>query len=152
MTKLNFSIDINAPKQKVWEIMLADKTYREWTGAFHEGSYFEGSWDKGSKILFLGPSNEGKPSGMSSKIVENIPYEYVSIEHVGEVIDGVEDTTSESSKQWAGSHENYTFSETNGVTTLTVEMEGADVSKEMTEMFEGMWPKALAKLKEIAES
>lgn len=149
MTKLNFTIDINTPKQKVWEVMLADNTYREWTVAFHEGSYFEGSWDKGSKILFLAV-DDGKLSGMSSKIVENIPYEYISIEHVGEVIDGVEDTTSENAKKWAGSHENYIFSEANGVTTLKVEMDGAG-DKEMTEMFKQMWPSALDKLKELCE-
>ncbi len=146
MIKLNFTIDIQAPKQKVWEVMLADKTYREWTGAFQEGSYYEGSWDKGSKIQFLA-SDDGKLSGMTSKIAENIPYEYISIEHLGEVTDGKEDPTSE----WAGSHENYRFSELNGVTTLTVELEGSVDNPEMTEMFEQMWPRALSKLKEIVE-
>lgn len=150
MNKLNYTVDINAPKQKVWEVMLADKTYREWTGAFHEGSYYEGSWEKGSKIRFLA-ADDGKLSGMSSKIVESIPYEYISIEHVGEVIDGVDDLTSESAKQWAGAHENYIFSEVNGVTNLTVELEGGGLSEEISEMFQGMWPKALQKLKEIVE-
>ncbi len=81
--------------------MLADATYREWTGAFHEGSYYEGSWDEGSRIRFLA-EDEGKLSGMSSRIAANQPYEYISIEHIGEVIDGQEDTTSDSAKQWAG--------------------------------------------------
>lgn len=150
MTTQHFTIDISAPKQKVWEVMLADPTYREWTEAFHEGSYYEGSWEKGSKILFLAP-DDGKLSGMVSRIVENIPYQYISIEHLGEVIDGVEDTTSERVQLWAGAHENYTFNEANGVTTLDIDLEAPEENKEMTDMFEQMWPKALDKLKEIAE-
>ncbi len=34
MSKLNFSIVIDAPKEKVWDTMLEDKTYRIWTEAF----------------------------------------------------------------------------------------------------------------------
>lgn len=150
MTTQKFSININAPKEKVWKAMLEDKTYREWTGAFHEGSYYEGSWKKGSTIQFLALDN-GKLSGMVSKIVENIPYEYISIEHVGEVSDGVIDSSSEGVKQWIGAHENYILKEKDGITTLTVELEGNDINKDMAKMFEGMWPKALQKLKEIAE-
>ena len=37
MQKLNFKIDINAPKEKVWSTMLEDKTYREWTDSFSPG-------------------------------------------------------------------------------------------------------------------
>ncbi len=150
MAYLHYEIDIKAPKQKVWEIMLGDITYREWTSVFHAGSYYEGSWDKGSKIKFLA-LDEGKPSGMSSHIVENRPYEYISIEHLGEVINGTEDLTSENARQWAGSHENYTFNEVNGITTLTIELEGDGVNREIAEMFDAMWPKALQKLKEIVE-
>lgn len=151
MNKLHFTIDINAQKEKVWEIMLADETYQEWTSAFQEGSYFEGSWEKGSNIRFLAADKDGKLSGMAGKIVENKPYEYISIEQLGEVVDGELNTTSDNVQQWIGGHENYTFSEKNGVTTLTVEMESDNVSQEMTEMFKGMWPRALAKLKHIVE-
>ena len=130
--------------------MLEPETYKEWTGAFHPGSTYEGSWDKGSKIKFVS-EDDGKLSGMFSQIVENIPHEYVSIEHLGEIIDGKEDTTSEGAKQWSGSHENYRFTEKDGTTTLDVELIGGNVSDEMTKMFDGMWPQSLQKLKEICE-
>lgn len=151
MNNLHYTIDINAPKEKVWEVMLGNETYREWTSAFMPGSTYEGSWEKGSNIRFVAANEDGKVSGMAGKIVENIPYEYISIEQLGEIIDGEIDTTSESAKQWIGAHENYTFSETGGVTTLAIDLEGDNVSSEMLEMFDGMWPKALEKLKEIAE-
>lgn len=90
-------------------------------------------------------------SGMFGKIVENIPYEFVSIEQLGEIIDGQEDTSSDEAKQWQGSHENYRFSEINGATTVDVGVTGENIRSEMTRMFDGMWPKALEKLKEICE-
>lgn len=148
MKTLQFETTINAPKQKVWSIMIDDSTYREWTEVFSPGGYYEGSWDKGSKILFLGPGEDGKLSGMVSKIVENKPYDFISIEHYGEVRDGVEDTTSERVKLWSGAHENYYFSEENGATKLKVTLDTVD---EYAAMFDGLWPKALDKLKEICE-
>ena len=148
MEKLKFSIEINAPKVKVWNTMLKDKTYRMWTEAFMPGSYYKGDWNKGSKILFLGPGADGKIGGMVSRIKDNRLHKFISIEHLGEVIDGVEDTTSDRVKDWTGAFENYTFVDKNGKTELIVEM---DINKEFKEMFEGMWPKALQKLKSICE-
>ena len=148
MQKLNFSIEINSPKEKVWNTMLEDKTYRIWTEAFSKGSHFIGDWSKGSKILFLGPNENGEMGGMVSRIKENKLYEYISIEHLGVVENGKEDTTSDAVKQWAGSLENYTFKNKDGKTELLVDM---DINDEYKEMFEGMWPKALQKLKEISE-
>ena len=60
MEKLKFSIVINAPKEKVWNIMLEDSTYRIWTDTFTKGSHYVGDWNKGSKILFLAPAKDGK--------------------------------------------------------------------------------------------
>lgn len=148
MDKLRFSISINAPAAKVWNTMLDDVTYRAWTEAFASGSHYVGNWNKGSKILFLGPGENGKMSGMVSRIAESRPHEFISIEHLGVVNDGVEDTTSEQVKVWAGAHENYTFTQTGGTTEVLVEL---DTVEEHKEMFQGMWPKALEKLKSLAE-
>ena len=65
------------------------------------------------------------------------------------MIDGVEDTTSDRVKVWAGALENYTFKDKNGKTELIVDM---DINDEYKEMFEGMWPKALQKLKSLCEN
>ena len=148
MQKIYFNIDINAPKEKVWNTMLEDKTYREWTEIFSPGSHYVGSWDKGSKILFLGPNEQGIMGGMVSRIKENRLYEYISIEHLGVVQEGKEVTTSDEIKQWAGSLENYTLKEREGKTELSVDM---DINDDYQDMFNDMWPNALKKLKELAE-
>jgi hypothetical protein len=149
MQKLHFSILINAPKDKVWHSMLDDKPYREWTKAFNEGSYYKGSWEKGSKILFLGPDPKtGEEGGMVSRIAENKPYEFISIEALGLVQNGVEDTTSEAARKWAPAFENYTFKDKDGATEVLVDI---DVEDEHVPMFNEMWPEALRKLKDLAE-
>ncbi len=39
MEKLHFSIVVDAPKQKVWEVLLGKDTYPLWTDVFMPGSY-----------------------------------------------------------------------------------------------------------------
>lgn len=87
-------------------------------------------------------------SGMVSRIRENQPFECVTIEHIGLVLEGKEDTTSEAVKSWAGALESYTFKEKDGATELLVDMDSND---EYKEMFQNTWPKALQKLKELTE-
>jgi uncharacterized protein YndB with AHSA1/START domain len=148
METIQFTALINANKQKVWNVMLDDKTYRQWTAAFHEGSFYKGSWDEGSEIHFLGPDEEGKLGGMYSKIKENRKHEYISIEHLGMVKDGAIDTTSEEVKKWTPAFENYTFTEKGNQTEIKVEMQ---VASEYKAMFEEMWPRALKTLKDLCE-
>jgi uncharacterized protein YndB with AHSA1/START domain len=150
MEKLRHTILINAPRERVWDVMLSPDTYRQWTTAFHPGSYYTGDWSQGSKILFLGPSPDGSgEGGMVSRIRENRRHEFISIEHLGIVQNGVEDTESEEAKKWAPAYENYTFTEKNGGTELSVEM---DIEEKEKETFDKMWTAALARLKEIAET
>ena len=148
MEKLHTSIIINAPKEHVWDVMLGDETYRQWTSAFHAGSYYRGDWNKGSKILFIGPDEDGTEMGMVSRIAENRLHEYISIEHVGIYANGIEDTTSDEAKKWAPAFENYIFESVDGGTKLTIDQ---DMESEHKEMFETMWTGALRKLKELAE-
>jgi Activator of Hsp90 ATPase homolog 1-like protein. len=144
MEKQQFRIAIDAPREKVWDILWSDSNYRAWTAAFSEGSHVITDWKKGSKALFL----DGKGMGMVSKIADNKPNEYMSFEHIGMVKDGVEDTDSEKVKEWAGAHEDYTLKSVEGKTELIVEM---DINDEWKSYFETTWPKVLARVKELAE-
>lgn len=149
MHKIHPSVFINAPREKVWDTMLSDATYREWTKPFNAGSYFEGSWDEGSKILFKGTNDKGEvDGGMVSRIAVSRKPEYVSIEHLGVIIGDKEVTDDPQYKDWAGAHENYTFTEKDGGTELLVDL---DVTEDMATDMGAMWEKALVALKEICE-
>jgi uncharacterized protein YndB with AHSA1/START domain len=146
MEKMKFSVSINAPKEKVWQTLWNDASYRKWTSAFMEGSHaVTDNWKEGSKVLFMDP----KGNGMVSTVAANKPNEYMSFKHLGEVKNGVEDTTSDKVKGWAGAMENYTLKGTNGKTELLVEM---DITEDFKDYFVKTWPKALDKLKETAEA
>jgi uncharacterized protein YndB with AHSA1/START domain len=144
MTRLTFSTTINAPGELVWRTMLDDETYRKWTSTFQEGSYAVTDWKPGSKALFLAPDG----SGMVSRIAEHRPNEFLSLEHLGIVKDGVEDVESAEVQEWAGARENYTLRENAGRVMLTIDMDTADDHKRY---FEDTWPKALAALKDLSE-
>jgi len=145
MEKLKYDIVINATPEKVWKVLWSDDTYRKWTSAFAEGSRAETDWKQGSKVLFT----DGNGSGMVSRIAESRPNEYMSFEHLGELKDGVEDTTSERVKAWAGAHENYTLKNVNGKTELSIDM---DINDEFKEMFAQIWPVALNNVKQLSEN
>ncbi|MCX2451441.1 SRPBCC domain-containing protein [Pedobacter sp. PLR] len=145
MKTMEFKTMINAPAEKVWEVLLGVDTYPIWTAGFAEGSKVKTDWKKGSKAIFL----DGSGNGMVSEIAENIPNKFLSVRHLGNVINGVEDLDSEEVKGWAGALENYTLTEVDGQTEWSI-------SADITEDFEGYmlktWPLALAKVKELAES
>jgi uncharacterized protein YndB with AHSA1/START domain len=146
MQRHQFTTTINAPKEKVWQVLWNLDSYAAWTSAFSEGSKAEtDNWKKGSKVLFT----DGKGSGMVAIVEDNIPNEFMSFRHIGELKDGVEDTTSEKVQTWAGSLENYSLKENNGKTDLIVEM---DINQEWLDYFLKTWPIALEKIKSLAES
>jgi uncharacterized protein YndB with AHSA1/START domain len=146
MKKIRFDTTIAAPREVVWDVMLGADTYREWTAPFAEGSYFEGSWDEGAAIRFLGP---GGGEGMVAVIAKNRRHEFVSIEHRGFIKDGVEDTTSEAVRAWAPAFENYTLRSEGTGTRLEVEM---DVLPDFEEYMAKTWPQALSALKALSET
>jgi len=146
MEKMNFSVSINAPKEKVWNILWDAESYKKWTAAFAEGSdVATDEWKEGSKVLFV----DGKGNGMVSKVAANKPNEYMSFIHLGELKDGVEDTNSEKVSKWSGASENYTLSPTAKGTDLTIDM---DITEEFKDYFLKTWPKALENVKQLAET
>lgn len=145
MKTLHFSITINAPREKVWSVLWEDATYRKWTSVFSEGSYAVSDWKEGSKILFLSPSGEG----MHSIIAKKIPNALMSFKHLGVVKDGKEQPPDAATGNWAGAVEEYTLKENNGGTLLLVDM---DTEETHQDYFTNTFPKALNKVKELAES
>lgn len=146
--KLHFEIHINAKVEEVYRIMFDESLWKEWTAVFNPTSHFKGSWQKGSGILFLGTDHNGQVGGMASRIKENIPNKFVSIEHLGMVRGDIEITSDFEVDDWSGAMENYTFIEKDGQTLLSVEL---DAVEDFLSYFFETWPKALDKLKEICE-
>ena len=145
MKTLQFSIDIAAPADRVHDLMIGDASYRQWTAAFTEGSYYEGSWREGERIRFMSPSGEG----MVAEIAKYTPGAFISIRILGFIADGQEDTYSEAVTSWAPAYENYRFDAIPGGTRLVVDQ---DVFETFEQHMTDTWPKALERLKVLCES
>ena len=141
METLKFNTSIKASREKVWQVLWNDETYRKWTAVFSEGSYAESDWNEGSEIKFLGPDGS---SGMFSMIEKKIPNEEMIFKHLGELKNGVKET-----KDWGGAMEKYFLAEADGKTALRVEV---DMNEEYVKYFVDTFPKALEIVKQLSET
>lgn len=145
MKDLHFGIDIAAPVARVWDCMLDPIAFRDWTRAFCEGSYFEGSWAQGRRLRFLDPDG----NGMDAVVDENRLHQRVALRLVGELREGRPNADSRLHREPA--HEVYEFSATAGDgTRLDVHLRGWEDG--FADLMAGLWPQALQRLKALAES
>ncbi len=149
MKMLSYSVDISAPADRVSSIMLGKDTFRQWAGELKPGIFYEGVWNKGSRIRFVYLNSEGKKEGRVAEIADYIPHRLVAIRHRGIVADGKEIVREADAASGAESLENYTFNEHGGITTLVVNI---DTAENDVDRFNEIWPKALAVLKSLVES
>lgn len=150
MNALQFKTVIDAPRQKVWDTLWNDATYREWTTVFTEGSRVitpgeetVTNWEKGGKVWFV----DGNNHGMEALIADNQPNQFMSFQHLGELKDGqlVPEHT------YGENYENYTLNEADGKTELVVDLNMGEAPESFTDYFNKTFPPALEKVKEIAE-
>lgn len=145
MNKLNFPIQINASRSRVWQILWSETGYRTWTSVFSESSHAETDWQEGSRVLFL----NGKGSGMVSRIDRKVEDEFMSFQHLGEMKNGVADYSMAEANGWADGRENYLLTENGEGTLLVAEL---DVPAEFEAYFFETFPKALQLVKKLAET
>ncbi|UFH34640.1 hypothetical protein [Flavobacterium acetivorans] len=90
---------------------------------------------------------------MVSKIAENIPNRFVSIQHYGLLKADKEITEGPEVEKWANGFENYTFQENNGPDSYrgTIIIVDLDTTEDFVGYMNETYPKALDKLKEICE-
>ncbi|MBI3346272.1 MAG: SRPBCC domain-containing protein [Burkholderiales bacterium] len=145
MKDLQFGTDIDAPVARVWDCMFDPIAYRDWTRAFAEGSYYEGVWAAGRRLRFLDPQG----FGMEAIVDECMLHERLSLRLVGEIRDGKPVAGSRLHREPA--HERYIFDAApGGGTQLVVHLQSWDDG--FTDFLNDSWPKALRRLKALAES
>ena len=143
MKEIQFPIEISATKEKVWNTLWQDETFRDWSGIIDPGTHIVGELKEGNEVQFL--TTEGG-FGVTSLVEKLTPNEFLQLAHQA---DTQNDGKEEREKEWTGGKESYTLTETNGVTTLVV---AYDIPPSQEEYFQKNFPKALARVKELAES
>ena len=105
MENLSYDIIINAPKQKIWDVLWTPETYSEWTKYFNPKSIsiMKSDWQVGGKTYFTNTEGEG----MVSTIDSLEKPDQIVFKHLGMIKEGKEDLESEEVKGWSGSLEKY---------------------------------------------
>lgn len=142
MKEIQFSIEINAPKERVWATLWEDVAFRDWASIIDEGTYMKGVMKEGNEIQFISSVNG---YGVTSLIEKLNPNKFVLFRHN---VDTKESGQKEREKEWTGETESYSLAEKNGVTTLIVK---TDVPQEQEETFKIRLPRALERIKTLAE-
>lgn len=141
MKKMQFTIEIQAPSKRVWSVLWDDKTFRDWASNIDEGIYLAGEMKEGNEMQFI----SGSGYGVTSLIDKLIPNEFVLFRHMADTQDRGK---KKRDKEWTGGEESYSLAEKGNITTLTVHI---DLPPEQEENFKTIMPKALQRVKALAE-
>jgi len=142
MKEYEFSIAVNAPKERVWATLWEDTTFRDWAGIIDEGTFMRGDMKEGNEIEFISSVNGYGVTSLIEKLELNA---FVLLRHSADTIESGQQLRE---NEWTGGAESYSLTEKNGVTTLTVT---TDLPEEQEETFKSLLPKALARIKILAE-
>jgi uncharacterized protein YndB with AHSA1/START domain len=142
MKEVQFTIEIQAPKEKVWDTLWQDETFRQWAGIIDPGTYMVGELKEGNEVQYISAENGYGVTSLVEKLVEN---EFLLLRHQADTQDSGQ---RERAQEWTGGTESYSLSEKDGATTLTAAF---DVPLEMEDYFNVHYPKALKQVKALAE-
>ncbi|AZA76942.1 SRPBCC domain-containing protein [Chryseobacterium sp. G0186] len=145
METLSYETIIDAPMQKVWDILWSHETYSEWTKYFGTGSSMKSDWKIGGRTYFINAEGEGMVSTIDSLDEPN----QIVFKHLGMVDkDGHEDTQSKEVMEWSGCFEKYFLIDFDGKTKLHVEVQ---IDKLWEDDMNSGFTKGLIVVKSLAE-
>lgn len=146
METLSYEIIINAPSEKVWDVLWTPETYTEWTQYFGPGSVMKSDWKVGGKTYFVNAEGAGMVSTIDSLDEPN----QIIFKHLGMVDkEGNEDIHSKEVMEWSGAFEKYILIDLDGKTKLHTEVQ---VEKEWREHLNTGFLKGLEVVKNLAEN
>lgn len=144
-SRVTKSVLIEAPVERVWDVLLNDTCFSEWASIFCEGSYAEtDQWKEKTTVHF----KNGDGCGLVSEIVLHQPGELIVFKHTGILNQGREDFDSDEAKKWIGKQESYRVERVLDKTNLEINQ---DIEEEYFGWFSETWDKALVKIKELCE-
>lgn len=143
MNELQFSVDIATSKEKVWNTMWQDETFRDWASVIDPETYMVGELIEGNEVQFMSAQNG---YGVTSLVAKVVPGEYLLLKHQADTQQSGAESRED---EWTGGEERYELSENNGMTTLTISF---GVPPQQEEYFREQYPKALSRIKVLAES
>ncbi|MFP3834097.1 SRPBCC family protein [Chryseobacterium sp. SIMBA_028] len=145
METLSYETIIDAPLQKVWDILWSPETYSVWTQYFGAGSsVMKSDWKVDGKTYFLNDKGDGMVSTIDSLDEPN----QIVFKHLGMIENGIEDTQSKEVMEWNGCFEKYFLTDYEGKTKLHAEVQ---VEKQWRDHMNTGFTKGLIVVKSLAE-
>ena len=138
---MQFLVEIDASKAKVWDTLWKDDTFRDWAGIIDSETYMKGALKEGGEVQFI----SGNGYGVTSVVEKLTPGEFLLLKHHADTQD---DGKRERENEWTGGKESYSLTAKGGTTMLTAAF---DIPPEMEEYFKINYPKALERVKVLAE-
>jgi hypothetical protein len=141
MQPMQFTVQIQASKEKAWQTMWDGQSFRDWGSFIDEGQYMVGELKEGSEVQFI----SGNGYGVTSLVEKLVPNELVTFRQMADTQDAGENLRE---KEWTGGSESWSLTQDGDITTLTVSL---DVPEGLEEIFQENMPKALNRIKELAQ-
>ena len=145
MKTIEKSIDIDAPKEKVWAVLVEEMYNKDWFSIFSDGTIARTDWIEGHKVSFVNKAGDG----IVGRILEKKPYEKLVYEYDGMIAGGNEDYESDLALATKGTREIYTLREHGGKTRLQVEV---DIDDAHHAGMDRSWEAAMQRIAELARS
>lgn len=139
MKLLHYQIQIDAPAEKVWEVLFTQDSNKRWPSALNENTYFEGNWEQGSTMRFLDQEN----NGMYNLVVKNSHGIELAMKHLGWILDG-----ELSPQDWEDSTVSYILESNGNGTMLHAKVNSLD---EFVDFFNSKYPQNFEKVKMLSE-
>lgn len=140
---MKFLIKIHATKEKVWDTLWQDETFREWASIIDPETYMIGELKEGNELQFI---SSASGYGVTSLVEKLTPGEFLLLRHRADTKD---DGKQNRENEWTGGEESYRLTEKDGATLLNITF---DVPPELEEYFKVNYPKALERVKILAEN
>ena len=141
MKEVQFRVEIHASRERVWDTLWQDETLREWAGIIDPGTHMVGDLKEGNELQFISANGYG----VTSLVAKLTAGEFLLLRHRA---DTQGNGKRERAQEWTGGEESYSLSEKDGTTTLIAAF---DVPPEMEDYFKINYPKALERVKVLAE-
>lgn len=145
MKTITKEIEITAPRDKVWTVLVESTYNRDWMSVFSPGTKASTDWIEGHRIKFTDNSN----NGLIGKVTTKQPYEIIRFTYEGEIRNGVEDYESEMARKISGTEEVYELSDFNGNTKLRI---SSDMDDEYFDQMSEAWDAALQRISELSHA
>jgi uncharacterized protein YndB with AHSA1/START domain len=134
-----YTLDLPASPEKVWDMITNDEKVKQWARAFHEGTYVESDWQVGHVVIWKAADDSVGAKGV---VVNNEPNKLLRVAFY-------DDLEMEPPAKPGKYTETYKLERQNGQTRLLITCGPLPVEDESS--FAPMWEKAVAYMQELAQ-